>query len=193
MNDNFDQLSLQEKRVAVAQDVIDRLQQEQYIAEKGSWVFSYSWSLLDHDLDVKTLLVENKVQGCGVCALGGLLLSCIAYKNDVTVEGVLEVARQSSGSNDFRSYSASKHLKELFEPKQLELIETAYEGASGFFYNRFKWDEESESLLTEKEFKTALNFYGSHNVSNKARLTLIMANIIANNGEFVPEGIQNEE
>lgn len=171
---DFKNLSLPKQRVAIAKDVIKQIKKGCYYPKESDYInFSE-----DFDLSEKTLKKDIKknfrlIKECEVCALGSVILSCTRFTNELTFSDLLE--------GDDREF---KKILEIFDAKQLSLIEHAFEG---FHYDRdgvfagkaFDWDV----ILTKSEIKKTKLFHDSYSDSDD-RLIAIMENIIKNDGEF---------
>jgi hypothetical protein len=94
-----------EMRVAIAKDVISRVQSGTMHAVTGEFV--------------------SDSDECRVCALGGLLISAAANGVDVDVE--------ESECLGERVCDGDSGLCSVFSREQLVLIETCYEGLNGYF------------------------------------------------------------
>lgn len=189
-NKKFKSSSKAQKRVLIAQDVIDRINLKQYKASNGNWLSVYEAE--NYKEQFQTAVIENKVT-CQCCALGGLMASCVVFKNDLTVE-------QTEYKSDYCDIFASEDdvigIKGIFETKQLELIELAFEKGKGFYKLDSKenkedvesgWLDERQIINLKKKpkAKDAIAF-GKRFRSPKQRLLAIMENIVKNKGEFKP-------
>lgn len=192
-NKSFNKLKKAEKRVAIAQDVLDQIKNKIIRPENGSWI---SWGGKNIDsfeekdggTSLKKEILENGLkQSCDCCALGSLMLSCTLFNNEVTLEDVLirdafDYMSKTSGS-DIKTGG----LESVFSDKQIEMIEMAFEKGGGLFkYNdNPDWEEYNNTSLKGCVAGKCVEF-GEKYKSSKGRLVAIMNNIIENKGEFIP-------
>jgi len=104
------------------------------------------------------------VPQCGVCAKGAAFIAAVDRFNRLKI-----CFRNANGNNT--SYYDEGFLTEYFSQGQLDEMEAAFEG----------WP----SYRLDSKF----SYTGIPRNRNKAdiRLSMIMQNVIRNNGEFVPE------
>lgn len=184
-----------ERAVLVAQDVLDRLNFNQIVATPGQWVdFEDEEKLGEGSLQCDILEGTN----CNCCAMGGMMIATIAFRNQVSVSDLDCFASLGIGSEKF-------DLSESFSEDQLILIEQAFECGNGWYpicfdldldsievyssYNNF--DNEDLEILErnietddDKENLKIIKFYHKYE-SDEARMRGIMENIIENKGVFV--------
>jgi hypothetical protein len=174
LNAEFKKATKAQKRVMIAQDVLDQLKAKRYVAESGCWVqpnIHSAWEQkLSHHDSVQELFIEQKIESCNVCALGGLFMSCTNFNNNTLLED-LDFASSELGDL-IEEVKLSNKLNSIFSVKQLKLIEVYFEGNDGYFYKN-------------REYDTVKAFYIKY-PSDKKRLQLIMENIVENEGTFVP-------
>ena len=194
-NREFSNASPAERRVLLARDVIKHLDSAKLIANKGDWV-KVPVSHLPDELSLQVALLSDDAPTCQVCALGSLMVSCVLYQNQFTV------ADKRAGRFVFGNVHPEKGesmLSSYFEADQLKLIELAFEGSTGWFANEAYdkarnniWgserDESSDRDVFPEgpELTAVLWRYKAGLDSVDARLRAIMANIITNNGTFIP-------
>jgi len=168
----FDKLSSAKKRIAVAQDVIDRMNLKQFRANSGQ-MFKNA-NMLYPGQSVQEAL-KDPAAYCEVCAKGGLFMAYVGIKNDYNLR--YEISENLNGEE-------MEMLSDVFSRKQLSLIETAFEGST------YSWNDDISHLEKQACFK----FYRKH-VNEKEdrdgdkvqeRLMAICKNIIKNNGTFKP-------
>lgn len=161
-NEQFAAMTPAEKRVALAQDVIMQLNAELIIAEQGTYL---------------SLHEENSLK-CDACALGSLFI-CSVTKPELALD--IDVVVDMSDRE-----SMQDHLGGIFDPAQLDMIETAFEMDSYMKYPK-GLDVDDESAVTA--FNDLINKtieFGRKHDDDKARLIAIMENVVANKGTFVP-------
>lgn len=160
--EEFNKLTKPEKRVVIAQDVINYINIKKFKPRAGNYVTSIGYSLTG---DIQSQFDE--IENCHVCALGGCLLSTVKYTNKVKFEDLFYFTSDSDIADT---------LSSIFSQNQLYLIEKAFEG-SGIFVG---YDG------NQKESDRAKQFYYSHLADTNKRLIAIMENIIKNQGRFRP-------
>jgi hypothetical protein len=185
--ENFNELSLEEKRVAVAKDVINQLNNKVISTDYFGYLNLNNYGELfkagKSNEQVNNILPDIK---CDVCALGGMFISLIKYTNHCTVNELSEVGQDE----------IDKRLKEYFSEGQLCLIETAYEQFTDNYnyrdgavvvYEGVYQDFKLEKLgITEDDLDRAAQFNYDNYYHKDISLINIMKNIIENNGTFKP-------
>jgi phosphoribosylformylglycinamidine (FGAM) synthase-like enzyme len=163
LNAEFKKATKAQKRVMIAQDVLAQLKAKRYVAESGCWVkpnIDSAWEQkLSHHDSVQELFIEQKIESCNVCALGGLFMSCTNFASSELGDLIEEV-------------KLSNKLNSIFSVKQLKLIESYFEENDGYFYINSQYDR--------------IKAFCDKHPSDKKRLQLIMENIVENEGTFVP-------
>jgi len=163
-NEKFENASDAEKRVMVAEDVISRLRLGQFEAEAGAQIFSADGEVeFGHD-SVKEFFTKRKTTTCNACQKGAILMSYVCRVNEFNFID-LEMGAILSSTQE-------KKLKEIFPMDQMNLMETAFEGAA-------------YSITEQKKDQRAKNFFERYPAHNK-RMIAICENIIENEGEFKP-------
>lgn len=114
---SWSQATVQEKRVAVAHDILARLAAETYVAHKGVYIWTTNHALLSS-------LVRSEEQ-CEVCALGALLLSACRLNQEVIGP---DFETDSGGADSCRSAA----FIALFGERMLDSIESYFEGWSPY-------------------------------------------------------------
>lgn len=169
----------EQQKVIVAKDVIAHMKADIYRAHTGSYITdiiddeytSLKWEDGTKDLNVK----DNweRIAHCKVCGVGACLMSITKFKNELSFKDL-------PGNIQRFEDKHIKLLKSVFTPKELIMIEVAFEG----YYN-----ESSDNIgrdimkgkLTDTERLKCMNLYSTHASSNN-RLIAIMQNIITNKG-----------
>jgi hypothetical protein len=148
-NKAFWKMSKKKQRVEIAKDVLLQLKAKNYLAQPGIYVRSNtlnSWEY-QQEFDFQQVLVTQSPK-CEVCGIGALFCSMarvgdrISYRDDLW-----------------------DSLKLVFDRRQIDLIEGAFEG----------WGYRGKGIL---------EFYNKYPTPNK-RLAAIMRNIIKNEGELI--------
>lgn len=176
----FSGLSKAQKRVALAQDVVDQVRAKRFVPERGTWCeFDDSeLSELPTTSGLQQAFIEKKLEKCEVCALGALMMSTVLFKNKVTVGDMQDSSVLHYDGWSEADEKAVNQLHSIFPEAQLRLIELAFELGGGYFY----WNE-PESVLDED---TRAVKFGRRYKSENTRIVGIMNNIIKNNGTFKP-------
>jgi len=204
----FKKASLTQKRVLIAKDVIAQIKAKKIKPESGTFVqvekvkgwmpaseaeefysaYNYAFNKISalegDDADVRQLYLENKIQQCSCCALGGMFMSCTLYNNNTTLEN-LGYAGDDIGNALYKGSepgSLSNGLDKFFSVAQLRLIEQTFEGDNGVV-NSGSDDETGEEF---NKFSPKSEAFYTKYKKPKDRLIAIMQNIVKNNGTFKP-------
>lgn len=180
-NEQFKKATKAEKRVMIAKDVLAQLKSKRYTAENGVWVSAIYAD--DNDVcssdSVQTLFADKIIEKCYVCALGGLFMSCTNLGNTTTIRDFKHEASTELGYRIFRDRKLSNGLNNIFNKSQLKMIEKYFEGGGGYF----SYNNDSNKFCNH-----VTRFYEKY--TETQRLKLIMENIVANNGTFVPKKLK---
>lgn len=158
--EQFDNLTPEQKRCAIAQDVIDRLDANLMYGSQGKLVYVQTYLL--GDLSLKDV-INSPEKTCYACAKGAVILSWIGNFNKYTFEDL------GNFDCNISNEQYPVELLELFGRTQLDLMEVWFEGI------RYSWTCSEVWNLGEPKLCYIGNLRG------------IMENIIKNNGTFVPE------
>lgn len=163
---DYSEMTPEQKRMAIAKDVITHVRTERLRPQCGAYL------LWNDDFRVDVIDKGNAaevMQHCTVCAKGAMVLTRIDRFNSLTLP--------ASG----RIFNADcvESLDDIFDEWQLELIEAAFECAA-------QRDLEYEELLEVAAEMQAAVAFGELHETPTDRLVAIMQNIIDNNGTFSP-------
>lgn len=174
-NEEFKNASPAEKRVIIAKDCIERIKLNQILPDRGCLI---EYDDLEEG-SIKNQLEKGNIINCQACAKGGLFLSYIGRVNNFDRKDFTQ--SWQDGYNKLES-SESIKLLELFEPEQLILIETAFEG-----YQVINDDPNEEDFvdLTDLIRNESPMFYRYAYPDDMDRLIQICQNIIRNKGTFI--------
>jgi len=168
--EEFQKLPLEEKRMRVLKDALFSIKTKGLIPRAGHTLSIYqqnNGSKVDlvrffSNKPLKQVIEDIKEQECQVCARGALLVTYVAYVNDfITKDSDAGFAREE------RAYQLDVKLSELFDIKQIILIEDYFEYKITPYENT--------------------RFFGFSDSTSYDRLVLILENMINNNGIFKPE------
>jgi hypothetical protein len=170
----FNKLTAAEKRVVVAQDVLDRIELGQIKPKDGVFCDPLRY---DHDLKIKEQLESPKIE-CEACAKGSLFLAYIGIANNY--DGKVQ---HLNGDEKIDS-QPMQALSEIFSKKQLAYIETAFER------HYYEWNVE----LSQKEQDMCVKFNDvvpvpldfDYDREAEKKMRRICNNIIKNKGTFCP-------
>ena len=186
-NNLFMRSSPAKKRVMIAQDIIEEIRANKYIANTGSYIGNVTGTEnfnvhMSKRMDVQEHF--DQIESCSVCALGACLMSATKFANHIKFSDILD-KRVLDQINRPRQL-----LTSLFDPEQLLLIEIAFERdissghkfARGIRYQRGfgklgRFDDDKQ----EKALK-----FGNKQAYEDRRMVAIMRNIIRNKGTFIP-------
>jgi hypothetical protein len=179
-NKRFWEQSKPMQRVAVAKDVIKQINAQFLIAKKGVYLQAgIKAEEIDPSVKLDKFFDELKTKGqpCTVCGIGACFVSLVNLGNSVNAKSSFSdiSCNDISGIND--DFMRPK-LRKVFTPRQLTLIECAFERESHF------GDDYADVPYKTKD--EACDFgYLYPNASD--RLIAIMQNIIDNEGFFRPD------
>lgn len=176
--EHFEKLSPAAKRVAIAEDVLERLHTGKlHSGKQGLIKFPERYeSQLGAPGDSAQEIVNENI--CSCCAKGALMVSWVGNFNEVSF-GELEWF-----SYDLSNRSYPGALLDLFGREQLDLIEVYYEGRIIHSTDR----SVVASVLGEEVAAKHYVFNGQATIFTRYLYDLgaIMRNIIDNHGTFVP-------
>ena len=174
--EKFDTLSINEKRVAICKDVLERIELKLIKPHQGEFIINrYDLEDIDH-----TPQQAFNTKTCEPCAKGALFCSWVGNFNKVGWDW----DEFYTSTYDLREsyYGYPQELKDIFGRMMLDNIEAAFEQALFCWHYDHRHDE---STVHEGE-KYALWFQDEEEETTpEYRLTKIMENIISNNGEFI--------
>jgi len=181
-NKAFWRLSKSEKRVAIAKDIIKQISKGKIKPKEGLYIHIKNKKKINNeDIPLDSVFSNNT---CQACALGSCFISLVNLGDNLRLSDI-----EGSESAFYRSWSIEalqddynwrKYLRRAFTPRQLSLIESAFE---------------KRGITDEKD---TLTFWNVNDVTSKAkefgrtykkdneRLIGICKNIIANKGTFKP-------
>lgn len=160
----FNKLSLKEKRIAVAKDVIRQIKKGKYEPLKGIYARFYDsegWVCYTNQTNFQKSLKEaNK---CEVCAIGAAVTSLCRLNSNLVCEP----------ESEFQPSDLREFLGKVFSKRTICLMENAFEKEYAF---------EISSASVNARFLA--RDFGDSFASDEDRLIGIMKNIIKNEGEF---------
>jgi wyosine [tRNA(Phe)-imidazoG37] synthetase (radical SAM superfamily) len=121
-NEEFFNSSKPEKRVRIAKDVLKRIEFDNLVPTTGHYIMTQT--IIDiHNknplLSLKDII--NSDISCEVCAKGAMFCAYIGRVNDFPAYNVTNWNNRLGNKLNYK-------ILEIFTPKQLALIETAFEG-----------------------------------------------------------------
>lgn len=167
-NLRFKALTHAEQRVAIAQDVLNRLAAKQYKPLSGMWVGTEDQET-NHN-DSLQLYVEAGNR-CEVCALGGVISSYAFFANEIPIE-----KRMGLGSG-VNLTAARDKLEAIFGIDAMREIEYVFERGGG--------ELRLHSLMDTQRYDR-LNAFQSRYKTDCALFKAIFTNIVKNGGTFTP-------
>ncbi len=178
----FDRMKPENQRVAIAKDVLARLDSKQLKVTPGTWVkvkgfkgaFTNNGNLRDNPdpIDLKTLV--NAGRKCEVCALGAVMCSIAGIKNSLEVEDATEEGTENS-YDDAGHVDLDNHLvRSVFGDAYVEIEYCFEEG-----YGAFEW-------IRDDKRRERLDAFIRQYPSAKKRFRAIFTDIIQNKGSFLP-------
>jgi hypothetical protein len=176
----FQDLNPAQKRVAIAQDVIEQLRAKRFVAAKKVYLRINQIDILatrgnSNNLQAfLTGLSMPEKDDCKACAVGGTFLSICRldseYENPIKEEPEHVIKKMKL------------FLAKYFSLRQIGLIESAFETSAHNFNHEVNISESAPKHLLE----AAENFGLRYEYDSEQRLIAIMQNIIDNNGCFIP-------
>jgi hypothetical protein len=167
----FLNLPINEKRIAIAEDVIAQIRQQKFKAERCTFTDIGNIVLPEGDGSSMQNVLLKTQEHCEVCARGAIFLSTIRKSNKCSVKDYLN-------NEDYNSRNPNKIEKRYFSPETLLSMEKIFEQ----HFSKFtKTEEKMYNFLVEKYEDSMLSF-------SFADFTLVgmMRNIIENNGQWKP-------
>ena len=169
----FENMSVNEKRVAIAKDVITRIKNSNLIEERGQ-ILQGEVLVDQYKVDPKAAITSSK---CEVCARGALLCSWVGNFNNVDWFEMNKL-----GGSSYSTYSSTAFppaLLNVFGREMLDNIEAAFEGRSyDWHYDHSETQEYADAFERKDENEDRIG----------APIVELMEWIISNKGEFpLPE------
>jgi hypothetical protein len=138
---DFNKLSVNEKAVLVAKDVLEQIKAKKYTPKKAIYLnviggFNFEGSIKEN---------FDKIQECKVCALGSMLMSSTHLGNILTTEDLPTIASSQDLKN---SEKITELFNSIFTNHQLLMIESAFEGYTPFW----KYTKNELKNLSKEDF-----------------------------------------
>lgn len=176
----FEKMSPAQKRVAIAEDVIASLRAKKYTADSGTYCDIYIKEDIESapvkrgaKVELQEILLSDKIEACNVCAIGSMFASRVAVGDSFKVNAA---NCKSGGYLDLNNSSQLiKTLDGIFTTEELRYIEYAFEGQD----IKHKFNKKPEEFHAKVD-----KFYYKYEDDDNKRLTVIMKNIIKNEGTF---------
>ncbi len=177
----FDAMTPAEKRIAICQDVIMRIEAENFIQNEGQILKGEA--VRGVPLDLKKA-INNKT--CEVCARGAILCSWIGNFNKVKwadIKHMIDSGYEASLISTYSSTRFPEQVLEVFPREMLDNIEAAFEKSSySWHYSQYETKKYAEAFKQQFENEdNEMEWRGTPIVD-------LMKYITDNNGEFpLPE------
>lgn len=169
--ETFNGLSPAQQRVAIARDVLARMDAGLLIAGRGYTLCDITRSRLRSQPDSAAVRDTINSHPCAACAKGAMLMSWIGTLNSVSPE-------DAAGAMATTMETFPAPMVALFGRRRLNAIEVAFELDRGYARRQLT-DEEGTTLIDSEELTKGGN-------STRAnRLRALMENLIANEGDLV--------
>jgi len=186
--EEWNQLDDTQKKITIAKDVLARIQSKNFFPKTNGFLKFENKGIVE----LKEIFNTTECEGC---ARGGIFCSYIGINNDLKLKlkSTTNIILEGCVSSNMRSeyhFKKDQEIRDLFERKQITLIEATFEGIDvineneyliGTYYNNefindeTDWDRDELTDLIE-------NF--RNDLTSKEILIKIMNNIINNNGVF---------
>lgn len=179
-NKLFEKATPAQKRVLIAKDVLDQIKAQRVQPKQSYFVRIPEVADHTHGKDFRNAFLGKALPYCETCAVGGLMLSCTLFNDQHTVGDDALGHELGYYIRNGESSALKNGFLEIFDQRQLCLIEQAFEMGHGEIASPFTdpldWRHPSEAAIAfGKKYKTT-----------KGRLIGIMKNIIDNKGTFKP-------
>jgi hypothetical protein len=186
---------IRDNRIAVAKDVLARIALRKLELRIGSYITlrNCKWlepeactkdrkelgALFDETSDLQTVVDQLEAK-CAVCLRGAAVLSKARVLDKIPMRKVLDARGEVTlGQGD-----TTDLLSDIFDPKQLDLFEAAFERVTHLGGG---WCTDEE-LLEAQAFGTRHTNYDATDEEDAASITVaVMQNLIDNDGVFRPE------
>lgn len=172
----FNKLTRAQKRVAICQDVIERIEAENFEEHEGQII--QGEVLWDKSVPLKEAINENK---CEVCARGAILCSWIGNFNRVKWDEIQSMfSTASTGIEEtYTSKNFPPQILKVFGQRMLDRIEAAFENSTfPWHYNRKETAEYAEAFKKQSEDEDGDMVWRGTSIVD------LMKYITDNNGEF---------
>jgi hypothetical protein len=167
------------RRVAIAQDVIDQINARKLQnVRTGRYLHGVISAEPAVDADLRDV-VDLVAASCSVCARGAMLLSKARLYDSVPIKQFVSSSGRLGTLIHAECAEVRDALKADFDDRTIGMIEAAFERAPT---GMGKWLEDDHEL----DLEVAIAFGDGCAGNSTDRLRAIMANIVANNGEFIP-------
>lgn len=172
-NDKFLNMSKDEKKVEIAKDVLARLEIGNIEARQGCFFDFYKKKVIKKDLKS---VINHPETVCEVCAKGSFFLALVGRTNDFKTTQVTRGAADNS-----KNSPTHEKLQEIFTLKELDEIETFFEGES---YLKIVNDKTWHKLFVYRDNVIDTLRDKTPELDVTVLLKEICYNIIANKGKF---------
>lgn len=179
-NEAFAKLTPEQKRVAIANDVLGYLEAQRIKATPGTYMRLTGIGNVSDEEQICSVIAT--AANCNVCALGATFMAAVDRANALNIEHV-GVSRWG-GDLEISYGDMSDYLCQFFDEGQLLMIEAAFEGHDPHC------DLDDDTLdATTRMFSWTEDAEGGDAICATPpadRMRAIMQNIVANNGRFKP-------
>jgi len=183
-NAAFKKMTADEKRVAIAKDVLAQIRQDKIVCAEGTYFDAPNKrhsdlcnSIRTSEPDTELRDVLKNFPSCQVCARGAIFLSALKVFNNFAVQDIPHWKTRSVAPID--TESVFKVGRRFFTTRQIAAIELAFEGDSDYL------SAHEQDFLSDKEKEACELFYNSRQGAEN-RMVDIMKNIVKNKGKFIP-------
>lgn len=143
----FNKLSLNEKRIAIAKDVIIRINNSNFFEERGQILKGEVIRFCD--IDPKDAINTKE---CNVCARGALLCSWIGNFNNMKWNDLMNFNSSTSTDTTYSSTAFPSQLLEVFDQVMLDNIEAAFENCTfDWHYDKIETQKYADAFERENE------------------------------------------
>lgn len=211
-NKAFEKMTPSQKRMQIANDVLEQLRIKRLKAKTGVWLNTEKFLTkkeVEKNVELQDLLKKQK--SCDACAIGGMFMCAVELADKLKTSELLcgfksgkdlpkeykTLNGHAEDSNDvevpdpgIEMFDAFSYLEKFFSKDQLRLIELAFEAGNGGVDPDSDDDFDAAEYFKYEDFRS--DEYGeevreTYSLGDPSlRMRLLMENILANKGKFVP-------
>ena len=176
--EEFEKMSIKEKRLCVIQDALDSVIVEIITPDTGNYISSNVFTTTNFavgyfHLDIKS----NPNIKCSACELGTLLISTCRFSNQLEYG---EASKILFASERFKPFN------KLFSKEQVFLMESCFEGSGVVEIGEPLRYLNKQRKKTKKEVKIFDSYVKTYPEA-KDRMIAMFINMIRNDGIFIPK------
>lgn len=137
--EEFNALSREQKKVLVAQDILDQLEVKKYTASRGSYVNMYNVNADKVESSAREQLIDGSIH-CEVCARGALFLSSVRYKNKINLLDARRAIFYYNDEPDLGRISATDFMEDVFTKQEQGIMEAIFENSVRYIVSGYDFE-----------------------------------------------------